>query len=78
MSDDAKAVIVSLGIVLSFLMGLGTLMVYVKERQCYEKWTRAGMDDVSWGFFKGCMLKLPDGRWLPAERVREIELPRKK
>jgi hypothetical protein len=43
---------------------------------CHSKWGRAGMADVSWGPIQGCMVKMPDGRWLPEERIREIDLPK--
>lgn len=45
--------------------------------ECHVKYDRAGMADVTYGPVEGCMLKLPDGRWLPSDRIREVELPRK-
>jgi len=43
---------------------------------CHSRWGGSNMD-VSWGPIQGCKVKLPDGRWLPEDRVREVELPRK-
>jgi hypothetical protein len=60
-----------------FLFGgvfvLGGILSYY---HCHRQWDAAGMSEVSWGVLQGCMLKMPDGRWIPAERVREIDLPR--
>ena len=43
---------------------------------CKSKWLRSGMADVTWGPIQGCLVRLPDGRWLPEERIREIDIPR--
>ena len=43
---------------------------------CYAKWERAEMSGISWGPIQGCMVQLPDGRWVPEERVRVIEVSR--
>lgn len=40
---------------------------------CSYKWEDSGLAS-SYGIFSGCRVKMPDGRWLPAERVREIEI----
>lgn len=40
---------------------------------CSSKWARSGMAS-SWGPVQGCLVQLPDGRWMPDERVREIEI----
>lgn len=43
---------------------------------CHSKWERSGMAGVSYGPIQGCLVKMPDGRWLPAERIREIDIPK--
>jgi hypothetical protein len=43
---------------------------------CHAKWDRANMVSVEWGPIQGCMVKLPDGRWLPEERIREFDIPK--
>ena len=45
--------------------------------QCGAKWGRSGMAS-EWGFIQGCMVEVEPGRWIPDERVREIDIPRKK
>ena len=57
------------------IMIIGSVIPYF---ECHAKWDRAGMSDVEWGIIQGCMVKLPDGRWLPAERLREMDLSGKK
>lgn len=29
---------------------------------------------TSWGPVKGCIVQTPNGRWLPEERIREVDL----
>lgn len=40
---------------------------------CDSKWKFSGME-TQWGPFKGCLVKVPSGFWLPEERVRETDL----
>lgn len=64
------------------LLGLGLIVLVVvgtfwwSAAACSSKWDRSGMQS-SWGPIQGCVVKLPDGRWLPEERVREIDISRK-
>jgi hypothetical protein len=44
--------------------------------ECKSKWDRSGMRGVAWGPVQGCLINLPDGRWLPEERIREIDIPK--
>lgn len=46
----------------------------VEAWACHSKWGRAGMAAVSYGPIQGCMVQLPDGRWFPEGRVREIDV----
>ena len=74
---DAELVAMILGAICLFavVIGIGLVLSYFK---CHRQWDQAGMSDVSYGILQGCMVKMPDGRWLPADRVREFELPRPK
>jgi hypothetical protein len=56
------------------LFGIGAIF---KNWSCKSKWEHAGMAGVTWGPVQGCLVKLPDGRWLPEERIREINIPKK-
>jgi hypothetical protein len=66
------------------LLALGLLSIVavviigfiLENASCKSKWERSGMAGVMWGPIQGCLVKLPDGRWLPEERIREIEIPR--
>lgn len=40
---------------------------------CSSKWEDSGLMS-KYSIFAGCRVQMPDGRWLPAERVREIEI----
>ena len=51
--------------------------IWIDSVSCHSKWDNADMAAVSYGPIKGCMVKLPDGRWLPADRMREIDLPKR-
>ncbi len=41
---------------------------------CHSRWKDSGVKGVSWGPIQGCKVKLDDGRWLPDDRVREIDI----
>jgi hypothetical protein len=71
-----EALVVVMLFVLAFaaLIGLG---MFFDNWSCKSKWERSGMAAVTWGPVQGCLVKLPDGRWLPEERIREIDVPRK-
>lgn len=45
----------------------------ISAAQCGSKWEGSGLKS-DYGLIAGCRVKLPDGRWLPEERVREIEI----
>lgn len=40
---------------------------------CKARWEGSGLQS-SWGPVKGCLVRLPDGRWIPDDRVRDIEI----
>lgn len=40
---------------------------------CAARWSGSGMDN-SYGFFSGCRVQTPNGRWIPDDRVREADL----
>lgn len=52
------------------------VMAFFSAWSCHSKWGRSGMKAVSWGPVQGCMCQLPDGRWLPEERIREVDIPK--
>lgn len=45
----------------------------IASASCSSRWARSGMP-TSWGPVQGCLVKLPDGRWLPDERIREVDI----
>ena len=68
--------IVSLLLAALLLIGLFVAVVMFFENwACKSKWERSNMA-VSWGPIQGCLVNLPDGRWLPEERIREIDISR--
>ncbi len=38
---------------------------------CDAKWETSGFK-TSYGPIKGCLIQLPDGRWIPSENYREL------
>jgi prepilin-type N-terminal cleavage/methylation domain-containing protein len=59
------------------IIGIIFATVLTVPYQCRARWERSGMA-AEWGFFTGCQVEVEPGRWIPSDRVREIELPRKK
>lgn len=58
-------------IILLIIMGVGAMIWMAVS--CYAKWGDIAKE-VSWGPFQGCMLTLRDGRRVPAEAVRDIDV----
>lgn len=76
MNDDTKegCAVFAIGtVILALLIGVASLAFWY---QCHAKWDLSGMQAITWRPVQGCMAQLPDGRWLPTERLREIDLPR--
>ena len=76
MSDDAWEVvsIVGVGVLITAVcLAIGWWISWAK---CHSQWEHSGMTAISWGPIQGCLVKLPDGRWLPADRIREIDISR--
>lgn len=69
-STDTTATLIASVIILAISMALAAA---VSAYQCTEKWSESGLES-KWRVGAGCRVKMPDGRWIPAERVREIEL----
>lgn len=49
------------------------LVITANFFSCTSKWKLSGMKS-SYGPMQGCLVQLPDGRWLPEERIREIDI----
>lgn len=62
-------------VVIVLLLIFGGSMV-LSKMACHARWEQSGMA-TSWGVIQGCLVKLPDGRWVPDDRVREFDLQRK-
>lgn len=65
------AIVLAAGLVV-LAVTLGPL-VAVTAVSCSSRWDGSGLA-TSWGPLQGCKVKLPDGRWMPEDRVREIEV----
>lgn len=62
--------------VILFLLGWWLVSIVWGRVACHSKWDHAGMSAISYGPIKGCMVQLPDGRWLPEINIREIDIPK--
>ena len=49
------------------------LWVIFASLSCSSRWADSGLKS-SWGPVKGCLVKTPAGRWIPDDRVREVDL----
>lgn len=50
--------------------------MWMDSEGCKSRWKNAGMKGVTWGPVQGCLVQLPDGRWLPASNLREVDIPK--
>jgi hypothetical protein len=65
--------------VLGSLIGMFAIVggaIWMDSIGCHARWDDSGVVSVSYGPLKGCMVKLPDGRTLPADSLREIDIPK--
>ena len=58
---------------IALLLIIGAIAFAVNSWQCSSQWADSGLQS-SFKLGSGCRVKLPDGRWLPADRVREVEI----
>lgn len=60
-------------IALLAIVGLISVSVYLDSVSCQSKWELSGFR-TQWGVLKGCVVQLPNGRWMPEDVIREIDL----
>lgn len=67
-----------LTLAIAILLGLAAGLAHGHVK-CQSKWARSGLH-AEFGVFQGCLVRLPDGRWIPQENVREtdLQLPKQK
>lgn len=49
------------------------LVAWIDSASCSSKWEGSGLES-KWGPLSGCLVKWPDGRWLPSDVIRDISL----
>lgn len=56
-----------------FLVLCGVIMLanWGESVACRAKWEDSGFKS-DYGFFKGCVIQLEDGTWIPSDNYREI------
>ena len=53
-------------------IGLVLWMVF-SAWSCGSRWGKSDMR-TSWGPVQGCLVQTPSGRWVPDDRVRDVDL----
>ena len=71
--DDTVFVIKVALVIILFLALMLAASFWSSSFKCERQWSRSGIES-NWALWQGCVVKLPDGRWLPADRVREIDI----
>jgi hypothetical protein len=56
--------------VLALVFGLAAA---ASAYSCSNKWRLSGLS-TNWGFFQGCVVQMPSGRWVPEKNVRDMDL----
>jgi hypothetical protein len=63
----------SLAIAIIVLILCGALFWFIISAwTCYARWEKSGLR-CEWGPIQGCLVELPNGKWIPDDRYREIE-----
>ena len=73
MSNYAKECWALAAVLVIMLAALLVGLNVFKSYQCDATWKRSGLKS-EWTFLQGCLVELPDGRWMPSERLREIDI----
>lgn len=62
-------------VVAIFLMILIALCLgaWVSSYGCQQRWARSGLES-DWAVARGCVVKMPGGRWIPEKVVRDTDL----
>lgn len=68
-SDEGVTLVLGL-VVLLIILGV---VCAVASLSCKARWEGSGLQS-SWGPMQGCLVRLPDGRWIPDDRLREIDV----
>jgi len=55
---------------MAVLIVLGALAL--GSAKCRTSWALSGLR-ADWGPVQGCVVQLPDGRWLPASAIRDVD-----
>ena len=63
---------IMLGAVTVFLVTVFVVVALLDRWACHSRWERSGMG-YDWGLIQGCLVKMPNGAWIPEDRYREID-----
>lgn len=77
MNDESKDFLATLIVGIIGIVMLWALTLIPDYFSCAARWSESSMQ-TSWGPIQGCKVQLPDGRWLPEDRVREIPITENK
>ena len=66
-----EAIIELMFMVVGFIILMAIGHVWGKV-QCYSRWSDSGMT-VDHAVFSGCRLEVEEGKWIPADRFREVD-----
>jgi hypothetical protein len=65
------------GLVLLLIFAVGAVVMppiaWLADNECRLHWHDSGLRS-EWGFVSGCMVRLRDGRWVPASVVRMADI----
>lgn len=64
-------VLIVLAAVVAFTTAVNALLIPVAAKACEARWADSGLK-TRYGTMSGCLVQMPDGRWLPDDRVREV------
>lgn len=56
---------------LALVLVMFIVLSFISAVSCESVWSKSGFK-TSWGPLQGCLIQMPDGRWIPEENYREI------
>lgn len=63
-----------IGYVVFLLLAISLVLLFAAwydSSKCHSQFERSGME-VEWRLIGGCLVKLPDGTWIPGDQYRVI------
>lgn len=71
--EKMKGITVIEMVLIVAVVGILAAIFITPPFMCKAKWEQSGMAS-DFGYLKGCLVEVEPGRWIPSNRVRDLEV----